>query len=52
MCVCVCVFIFYIHTYMYSHVQRSYESKQYKNGLKFARQILSNPKYADHGGKS
>ena len=35
-----------------SCVQRSYECKQYKNGLKFAKQILSNPKCAEHGGES
>ncbi|KAL5112550.1 N-alpha-acetyltransferase 15 NatA auxiliary subunit [Taenia crassiceps] len=27
-----------------------YDQKQYKTGLKFANQILSNPKFADHGG--
>lgn len=32
-------------------LQRCYEHKQYKNGLKFAKQILSNPKFAEHGGK-
>ena len=32
-------------------LQKSYEHKQYKNGLKFAKQILSNPKFAEHGGK-
>lgn len=31
-------------------IQRCYEVKQYKNGLKFARQILSNPKFSEHGG--
>ncbi|KAJ4450875.1 N-alpha-acetyltransferase 15, NatA auxiliary subunit, partial [Periplaneta americana] len=30
-------------------LQKCYEQKQYKNGLKFAKQILSNPKYAEHG---
>ena len=30
--------------------QKSYEQKQYKNGLKFAKQILSNGKFAEHGG--
>ena len=30
--------------------QKSYEQKQYKNGLKFAKQILSNPKFSEHGG--
>lgn len=29
--------------------QKSYEMKQYKNGLKLAKQILSNPKYTEHG---
>ena len=29
--------------------QKCYEQKQYKNGLKFAKQILSNPKYQEHG---
>ena len=33
-----------------STIQRCYESKQYKNGLKFSRQILSNPKFSEHGG--
>ena len=27
-----------------------YEQKQYKTALKIAKQILSNPKCADHGG--
>lgn len=31
-------------------LQRCYEQKQYKNGLKFAKQILSNPKFSEHGG--
>ena len=31
--------------------QKCYEQKQYKNGLKFAKQILTNPKFAEHGGK-
>lgn len=34
------------------YLQKCYEQKQYRNGLKFAKQILSNPKYADHGGIS
>ncbi|KAI0212821.1 N-alpha-acetyltransferase 15, NatA auxiliary subunit [Lamellibrachia satsuma] len=29
--------------------QKCYEQKQYKNGLKFAKQILSNGKFAEHG---
>ena len=32
-------------------LQKCYEQKQYKNGLKFAKQILSNPKFSDHGGE-
>ena len=35
---------------IYCDLQKSYEQKQYKNGLKFAKQILSNPKFAEHGG--
>ncbi|KAK2498667.1 hypothetical protein MC885_013362, partial [Smutsia gigantea] len=30
-------------------VNRCYEHKQYRNGLKFCKQILSNPKFAEHG---
>uniref|UniRef100_A0A667WTI4 N-alpha-acetyltransferase 15, NatA auxiliary subunit n=1 Tax=Myripristis murdjan TaxID=586833 RepID=A0A667WTI4_9TELE len=30
-------------------VLRCYEHKQYRNGLKFCKQILSNPKFAEHG---
>lgn len=30
-------------------LQKSYEMKQYKNGLKLAKQILSNPKFTEHG---
>lgn len=29
--------------------QKCYEQKQFRNGLKFAKQILSNPKCAEHG---
>uniref|UniRef100_A0A8C4E3V5 N-alpha-acetyltransferase 15, NatA auxiliary subunit a n=1 Tax=Dicentrarchus labrax TaxID=13489 RepID=A0A8C4E3V5_DICLA len=29
--------------------QICYEHKQYRNGLKFCKQILSNPKFAEHG---
>lgn len=32
-------------------LQKCYEHKQYKNGLKFAKQILSNPKFSEHGGE-
>uniref|UniRef100_A0A8C2N440 N-alpha-acetyltransferase 15, NatA auxiliary subunit n=1 Tax=Cricetulus griseus TaxID=10029 RepID=A0A8C2N440_CRIGR len=31
-------------------ILRCYEHKQYRNGLKFCKQILSNPKFAEHGG--
>jgi len=31
--------------------QKCYEQKQYKNGLKFAKQILTNPKFQEHGGR-
>jgi len=31
--------------------QKCYEQKQYKNGLKFSKQILSNPKFCEHGGE-
>uniref|UniRef100_A0A8C1E8C9 N-alpha-acetyltransferase 15, NatA auxiliary subunit a n=1 Tax=Cyprinus carpio carpio TaxID=630221 RepID=A0A8C1E8C9_CYPCA len=30
-------------------LRRCYEHKQYRNGLKFCKQILSNPKFAEHG---
>uniref|UniRef100_A0A2K5YBJ0 N-alpha-acetyltransferase 16, NatA auxiliary subunit n=1 Tax=Mandrillus leucophaeus TaxID=9568 RepID=A0A2K5YBJ0_MANLE len=29
--------------------KKCYEQKQYKNGLKFCKMILSNPKFAEHG---
>uniref|UniRef100_A0A8C4E5N9 N-alpha-acetyltransferase 15, NatA auxiliary subunit a n=1 Tax=Dicentrarchus labrax TaxID=13489 RepID=A0A8C4E5N9_DICLA len=32
-----------------NHLKRCYEHKQYRNGLKFCKQILSNPKFAEHG---
>uniref|UniRef100_A0A3Q4GPJ1 N-alpha-acetyltransferase 15, NatA auxiliary subunit n=1 Tax=Neolamprologus brichardi TaxID=32507 RepID=A0A3Q4GPJ1_NEOBR len=31
---------------------KCYEHKQYRNGLKFCKQILSNPKFSEHGGKN
>lgn len=34
---------------LFKRILRCYEHKQYKNGLKFAKQILSNPKYTEHG---
>uniref|UniRef100_A0A4W3KJG4 N-alpha-acetyltransferase 15, NatA auxiliary subunit a n=1 Tax=Callorhinchus milii TaxID=7868 RepID=A0A4W3KJG4_CALMI len=37
------------HFYMFSLSQKCYEHKQYRHGLKFCKQILSNPKYAEHG---
>ena len=40
----------YLEYDVVSYIQRCYECKQYKNGLKFSKQILSNPKFAEHGG--
>ena len=34
---------------IFSYSQKCYEQKQYKNGLKFAKQILGNPKFSEHG---
>ena len=34
---------------IFSISQKCYEQKQYKNGLKFAKQILGNPKFSEHG---
>ena len=34
---------------IFSTSQKCYEQKQYKNGLKFAKQILGNPKFSEHG---
>ncbi|KRT84090.1 Anaphase-promoting complex subunit 3 protein [Oryctes borbonicus] len=34
---------------LFKRILRCYEQKQYKNGLKFAKQILSNPKFTEHG---
>uniref|UniRef100_A0A3Q3BN52 N-alpha-acetyltransferase 15, NatA auxiliary subunit n=1 Tax=Kryptolebias marmoratus TaxID=37003 RepID=A0A3Q3BN52_KRYMA len=34
---------------LFPFFQRCYEHKQYRNGLKFCKQILSNPKFAEHG---
>uniref|UniRef100_A0A4W4DVI4 N(alpha)-acetyltransferase 15, NatA auxiliary subunit a n=1 Tax=Electrophorus electricus TaxID=8005 RepID=A0A4W4DVI4_ELEEL len=31
------------------HIEGCYEHKQYRNGLKFCKQILSNPKFSEHG---
>ena len=36
---------------LFKRILRCYEHKQYRNGLKFCKQILSNPKFAEHGGK-
>jgi tetratricopeptide (TPR) repeat protein len=33
----------------FKRILKCYEQKQYKNGLKFAKQILTNPKFAEHG---
>ncbi|XP_011499374.1 PREDICTED: N-alpha-acetyltransferase 15, NatA auxiliary subunit [Ceratosolen solmsi marchali] len=34
---------------LFKRILRCYEHKQYKNGLKFAKQILSNTKFSEHG---
>lgn len=34
---------------IFKKILKCYEQKQYKNGLKLAKQILSNPKFVDHG---
>ncbi|XP_063282034.1 N-alpha-acetyltransferase 16, NatA auxiliary subunit [Pelobates fuscus] len=34
---------------LFKRILKSYEQKQYKNGLKFCKMILSNPKFAEHG---
>ncbi|XP_064608201.1 N-alpha-acetyltransferase 15, NatA auxiliary subunit-like [Liolophura sinensis] len=34
---------------LFKRILKCYEQKQYKNGLKFAKQILSNPKFTEHG---
>lgn len=34
---------------LFKRILKSYEQKQYKNGLKFAKQILTNPKFSEHG---
>ncbi|KAK6637267.1 N-alpha-acetyltransferase 15, NatA auxiliary subunit [Polyplax serrata] len=34
---------------LFKRVLKCYEQKQFRNGLKFAKQILSNPKCAEHG---
>ncbi|XP_055911380.1 N-alpha-acetyltransferase 15, NatA auxiliary subunit [Eupeodes corollae] len=34
---------------LFRKLLKCYEMKQYKNGLKLAKQILSNPKYVEHG---
>ncbi|XP_015792159.1 N-alpha-acetyltransferase 15, NatA auxiliary subunit [Tetranychus urticae] len=34
---------------LFKKILKCYEHKQYKNGLKFAKQILSNPKFSEHG---
>ena len=43
------VFAIQLKCYLSTRFQKSYEQKQYKNGLKFAKQILSNPKFSEHG---
>lgn len=39
--------IFYFFVILFC--QKCYETKQYKNGLKLAKQILTNPKFTEHG---
>ncbi|XP_015440387.1 PREDICTED: N-alpha-acetyltransferase 15, NatA auxiliary subunit [Dufourea novaeangliae] len=34
---------------LFKRILKCYEHKQYKNGIKFAKQILSNPKFSEHG---
>ncbi|KAL3045357.1 hypothetical protein OYC64_013597 [Pagothenia borchgrevinki] len=34
---------------LFKRILRCYEHKQYRNGLKFCKQILGNPKFAEHG---
>ncbi|XP_049556991.1 N-alpha-acetyltransferase 16, NatA auxiliary subunit isoform X2 [Orcinus orca] len=34
---------------LFKRILKCYEQKQYKNGLKFCKLILSNPKFAEHG---
>uniref|UniRef100_A0A7N4P6Q3 N-alpha-acetyltransferase 16, NatA auxiliary subunit n=1 Tax=Sarcophilus harrisii TaxID=9305 RepID=A0A7N4P6Q3_SARHA len=34
---------------LFKRILKCYEQKQYKNGLKFCKTILSNPKFAEHG---
>ncbi|VEN54859.1 unnamed protein product, partial [Callosobruchus maculatus] len=34
---------------LFKRILKCYEHKLYKNGLKFAKQILSNPKFSEHG---
>lgn len=40
---------FLIRQFTVSPAQKCYEMKQYKNGLKLAKQILTNPKFQEHG---
>ena len=34
---------------LFKRILKCYEQKQYKNGLKFSKQILTNPKFSEHG---
>jgi len=34
---------------LFNRIVKCYEQKQFKNGFKFAKQILANPKFAEHG---
>ncbi|KAL4230867.1 N-alpha-acetyltransferase 15 [Mactra antiquata] len=34
---------------LFKRILKCYEQKQYRNGLKFSKQILTNPKFSEHG---
>uniref|UniRef100_A0A8C7WJH0 N(alpha)-acetyltransferase 15, NatA auxiliary subunit a n=1 Tax=Oncorhynchus mykiss TaxID=8022 RepID=A0A8C7WJH0_ONCMY len=44
-----CLFPLRASNVLYNILKTCYEHKQYRNGLKFCKQILSNPKFAEHG---
>ncbi|KAM8939478.1 N-alpha-acetyltransferase 15, NatA auxiliary subunit [Pelodytes ibericus] len=46
---CVAVLLRSLGARLGAEGKRCYEHKQYRNGLKFCKQILSNPKFAEHG---
>lgn len=57
-CICSSMLRYYLNAFQcvihlfffFFPLQKCYEQKQYKNGLKFCKMILSNPKFAEHGG--